>query len=172
MATVHSHAHDKRAPTDAKRTHGAHAPYTKLAIMAAVSFVSMYVLMYAMVDRLENVHPSLNQAYMAGLMTMPMLATELVLMFGMYPSRKVNAATVAAAAIGLVALWAAIRGQAFVDDESFLRAMIPHHAGAILMCKESSITGPDLRALCGRIVKGQQQEIEEMNAMLQRRSRD
>ena len=50
--------------------------------MAALSFVAMYVLMYAMVDRVANVHPNLNQLYMAALMTAPMIVLELVLMGG------------------------------------------------------------------------------------------
>ena len=32
--------------------------YGRLAIMAALSFVAMYALMYAMVDRFANVHPT------------------------------------------------------------------------------------------------------------------
>jgi hypothetical protein len=32
--------------------------YIRLAAMAALSFLSMYALMYAMVDRLQNVYPS------------------------------------------------------------------------------------------------------------------
>jgi hypothetical protein len=36
-----------------------------LAAMAALSFVSMYVLMYAMADPIKNVIPNWNQAYMA-----------------------------------------------------------------------------------------------------------
>jgi hypothetical protein len=39
----------------------------------ALSFISMYVLMYAMVDRFANVYPNFNQFYMAGLMTAPMV---------------------------------------------------------------------------------------------------
>ena len=43
--------------------------YRNLFIMALLSFISMYVLMYAMVDRFGNVYSSVNQVYMAGLMT-------------------------------------------------------------------------------------------------------
>jgi hypothetical protein len=67
--------------------------YPRLAVMAALSFVSMYVLMYAMVDRLANVYPNLNQAYMAGLMTAPMVIIELSLMGSMYENKDANMAT-------------------------------------------------------------------------------
>ena len=40
--------------------------------MAVLSFISMYILMYAMADSFANVIPNINQFYMAGLMTMPM----------------------------------------------------------------------------------------------------
>jgi hypothetical protein len=38
--------------------------YVRLLAMAVLSFISMYVLMYAMVDRIENVYPNFNQFYM------------------------------------------------------------------------------------------------------------
>jgi uncharacterized protein (DUF305 family) len=46
--------------------------------------------------------------------------------------------------------------------------MIPHHSGAILMCREADITDGELRALCDNIQKGQRQEIEQMKAILNR----
>lgn len=59
-----------------------------------------------------------------------------------------------------------IRRQTAVDDQQFLKSMIPHHASAILMCREAAIEDPDIRDLCGRIVSGQQAEIDEMKAKL------
>jgi hypothetical protein len=61
-----------------------HSHYIRLLIMAALSFVSMYVLMYVMIDRFGNVFNNLNQFYTAGLMTAPMVVIELLLMKGMY----------------------------------------------------------------------------------------
>ena len=49
-----------------------------------------------------------------------------------------------------------------------LRSMIPHHAGAIWMCKEAAIQDPEIRDLCGNIEAGQQQEINQMKAILGR----
>jgi hypothetical protein len=62
--------------------------YGRLGLMVLLSFVAMYVLMYAMVDRLDHVFMNINKAYMAALMTAPMVAIELVLMGSMYPRRK------------------------------------------------------------------------------------
>ncbi len=61
--------------------------YLRLTGMTVLSFVSVYGLMYGMVDRSENVFNSFNQVYMAGLMTAPMVAIELLLMGNMYPEK-------------------------------------------------------------------------------------
>ena len=45
--------------------------YLRLAAMLILSFIAMYVLMYAMVDKFEDVYPNHNQAFMAALMTAP-----------------------------------------------------------------------------------------------------
>jgi len=51
--------------------HGKENHYRHLAIMTVLSFIAMYVLMYAMVDRFANVYNNLNQVYMAGPMAAP-----------------------------------------------------------------------------------------------------
>ena len=148
--------------------HGGH--YARFALMLALSFIVMYVFMYAMVNELPNALPNLNTAYMAGLMTAPMLVLELALMGSMYPSKRANAALMAIGVLAAVALWSATRTQAAVGDKQFVRSMIPHHAGAILMCREASISDAEVRKLCGEIVEGQQREIEQMKRILARLS--
>ena len=151
-------------------SHDAHAmnehPYRSLLIMAGLSFLSMYILMYAMVDVIGNVYPSLNQFYMAGLMTAPMVVIELALMRAMYRNRTWNALILGASvALGLI-FFLLIRQQAAISDKEFLRSMIPHHAGAILMCNQASLHEPQLQELCRNIVSGQQAEIDLMKAEL------
>jgi len=140
--------------------------YGRLAMMMVLSFISMYVLMYAMVDSFANVYPNLNQAYMAGLMTSPMVIIELLLMGSMYENKAANMAILAASAVALVACFALIRAQTAITDGQFLRSMIPHHAGAILMCEEAPIEDAGVKELCRRIVASQQAEIDEMKAKL------
>lgn len=146
--------------------------YVRLAVMAALSFASMFVLMYAMVDRFSNVFASVNQVYMAGLMAAPMVVIEILLMGSMYPNRSLNVALVVTSVVLGVGCWLAIRKQAAVSDEQFLRSMIPHHAGAILMCHEATIRDPEIERLCQGIVSSQQEEIEVMKAKLRSRPRD
>ncbi len=140
--------------------------YKKLLIMAVLSFISMYILMYAMVDTFSNVIPNINQFYMAGLMTLPMMIIELLLMGSMYMNKKLNTIIIAISSVLLIAFFLAIRQQSFVSDRQFLKSMIPHHASAILMCEKTNLQDPENIALCEAIVTGQQEEIDLMKAKL------
>lgn len=142
--------------------------YGRFAWMLVVSFVAMYVLMYAMVDRLGNAVPNINQFYMAGLMTAPMAILEILLMGRMYPDKRKNTTILLLGTVVLAACWFAIRTQAAVGDRQFLKSMIPHHAGAILMCEEAALTDPEVQALCTSIVEAQEQEIARMRTLLDR----
>ena len=142
--------------------------YGRFAWMLVLSFVAMYVLMYAMVDRLGNAVPNINQFYMAGLMTAPMAILEILLMGRMYPDKRKNMTILLLGTVVLAACWFAIRAQAGVGDRQFLKSMIPHHAGAILMCEQAKLTKPDVRILCEGIVKAQEEEIARMRALLAR----
>ncbi len=140
--------------------------YTHLAIMAALSFVAMYILMYSMVDQFANVYNSVNQFYMAGLMTAPMVLIELAVMREMYKNPKANIAVIAVSLIALVGFFFAIRQQTAIGDAQFLRSMISHHAGAVLMCNEAPITRPEIKKLCQNIISSQKQEIDQMKKLL------
>lgn len=61
-----------------------------------------------------------------------------------------------------------IRTQTTVGDRQFLRSMIPHHSGAILMCREAPIRDAEIKALCGGIIRSQQREIDQMKTILAR----
>ena len=135
--------------------------------MALLSFVAMYVLMYAMVNTFSNVFPSYNQFYMAGLMASPMVLIELWLMRGMYPNKRLNSILITVFLALFVTFWFGIRNQAAISDEQFLRSMIPHHAGAILMCNEAKLKDPNIQKLCRNIVTGQQTEIDFMKGKLE-----
>jgi uncharacterized protein (DUF305 family) len=49
--------------------------------------------------------------------------------------------------------------------------MIPHHAGALLMCEKASIEDAEIQQLCKTIIAGQQSEIDQMNKILNRLDR-
>ena len=134
--------------------------------MTVVSFVAMYILMYAMTDRLANVYANFNQFYMAGLMTAAMVIIELLVMSGMYPKKRTNAVLLIVSAVALFGFFAAIQKQTAISDRQFLRSMIPHHSGAILMCGQASLQDPELVRLCDSIKSSQASEIALMKAKL------
>lgn len=126
----------------------------------------MYALMYSMVDQFANMIPNINQFYMAGLMTMPMIIIELILMRSMYRNKKLNLLLIILSTVLLVAFLLFIRKQSAVSDKQFLKSMIPHHAAAILMVKETDLKDPELQKLANEIIVAQQKEIDFMKAKI------
>ncbi len=145
--------------------------YARLVGMAALSFIAMYFLMYAMVNTVGDVFNNVNQVYMAALMAPPMVLIELVLMRPMYRQSQWNLAVVIISALVMVIACLGIRLQIGVGDTQLVRSMIPHHSGALLMCREAALEDPQLRELCTKIIANQQSEIDEMNAILSRLAR-
>ena len=142
--------------------------YLRLMVMAVLSFISMYVLMYMMVDGYDDVFPNRNELYMASLMTAPMIVIELVLMGPMYKSRITNIVIISISLIVLILCIFFIRQQTAIYDKEFLRSMIPHHGGAVLMCgKNNNIQDTEIRELCQGIISSQQREIDWMKNKLQ-----
>jgi hypothetical protein len=153
----------------AKAGHAQHeSHYPHLLLMAALSFAVMFVLMYAMVDRFSNVFVNLNQFYMAGLMAAPMVLIELIVMRAMFPNKKLNAIIIGMSVLLLAAFWFLIRQQGGIGDAQFLRSMIPHHAGAILMCEQLKADNSEIKQLCGEIIRSQKSEIEVMKSLLEK----
>jgi uncharacterized protein (DUF305 family) len=140
--------------------------YSRFLIMIMLHFIAMYIFMYAMVNTFGNVFNSFNQVYMAALMTASMVLIELPLMLAMYKSKKLNATIIVVGLIVLVGSFLLIRKQGAISDRQFLRSMIPHHAGAILMCEEASVEDSEIKELCRNIIAGQQAEIDQMKAKL------
>lgn len=136
--------------------------YVRLGVMMLLSFIWMYFAMFSMVNEFANVVMNVNFVYMAGVMAAPMAVIELAVMRQMYRHGKSNLVAGAAAILVLVFSFLAIRAQLGVGDQQFLRSMIPHHSGAILMCREADIQDAEIRALCQTISESQQQEIDQM----------
>jgi hypothetical protein len=144
------------------------SPYFSVAVMAVLSFISMYILMYSMVNAFSNIYNNLNQAYMALLMTAPMIIFHITLMWSMFRKKKWNWIIIALSVLLLFASFTFIRQQTAIGDEQFILSMVPHHSGAILMCEQASIQDPELKALCDQIIESQQAEIDQMKQILSR----
>ncbi len=68
-----------------------------------------------------------------------------------------------ASALGLVRAQSPIIG-----DILWMKAMIPHHSIAILTSKRADIKDPEVKRLAEDIIKAQEKEIKEMQAMIKR----
>lgn len=135
--------------------------------MVGLHFVAMYILMYSMVNIFGNVFNSFNQVYMAALMTASMVLIELPLMSSIYKSKRLNVVFITVGFAVLIGSFLMIREQVLISDRQFLRSMIPHHAGAILMCEKASLQDREIQDLCKTIVLGQQAEIDQMKRKLE-----
>ena len=69
----------------------------------------------------------------------------------------------------LIASIAFTRYQTGIYDNDFLRSMIPHHSGAVLMCENPRLEDPEIKSLCSQIIEGQKREIDQMKAILDRK---
>jgi uncharacterized protein (DUF305 family) len=145
---------------------GVMSPYASLQTL--VSGVIMYLVMFVMIDGLDSFYNNLNMVYMTLMMVAPMVVLMILAMKHMFPNKGANVAILAISAIGFLGSFALIRTQTTIGDRAFLRSMIPHHSGAILMCQQASIRDPEIKQLCGNIISSQRQEIDQMKVILQR----
>ena len=150
--------------------HGNHGrPYLLFWINMILGLIVMYVVMFSMIDGIGDFRNNLNMFYMALTMAAPMGILMLMMMGSMYRDKKLNAILYVAFALVFVLAFFGVRSQALIGDRQFLRSMIPHHSGAVLMCEEASISDPEIKSLCGQIIVSQKEEIAQMKAMLERR---
>lgn len=138
------------------------------AIEMAGEFVIMYLVMYTMIATLDHFYMNVNTLYMTLMMVAPMAVIMLISMRSMFAARRLNWLIGVSAAVLFVVSFTAMRTQAGVGAREFLKSMIPHHSGAILMCEQASLTDPEVIALCKNIVESQTAEIAAMKAMLAR----
>lgn len=158
-------SHGSKKPDNAHAAQQGH--YGRLMVELAIDFVIMYLVMFTMIRSLDHFYNNINNVWMTLMMVTPMALVMLAAMRSMFPSRKLNLLVVAGALVVFAVSFYGMRTQAAVGDEQFLRSMIPHHSGEILMCQEASITNPEIDALCSEIVASQRREIEQMEALLE-----
>lgn len=145
--------------------------YWMFGLNMLVSTIIMYLVMFEMIRGSGEFVQNVNFAYMALTMAMPMGGLMLLMMGSMYSDKRLNLILYALLSLIFVLAFAAVRTQALVGDRQFVRSMIPHHSGAILMCNEASLRDAEIRKLCfspSGIVKSQEREIAQMKAMLER----
>ncbi|GAB2845527.1 DUF305 domain-containing protein [Hymenobacter ruber] len=143
-------------------------PYARFFLMLATSLVAMYAVMYLNVYEWDHVYFSLTRVYMALLMLVPMTLIMMGFMWSMYPDKRRNALIMGGSLVLFAVVTFMVRTQVFVDDQLWMKAMIPHHSIAILVSKRATIKDPEVRALADSIISAQQREIAQMKRMLHR----
>lgn len=141
--------------------------YLIFAGMIATSTVTMFLLTYTNAFAWAHMTFSEERVYMAILMGSAMAIIMLGYMWGrMYTNLKVNVGIVIAAlVVGGTALWLS-RSQTFVQDEAYMKGMIPHHSIAILTSVRSDIEDVRVRELADEIIEAQRKEIAEMKWLI------
>lgn len=142
-------------------------PYISLLIALCISYVVMFAIMYSRVNEWSNLFLSLNQVYMTGLMISAMLVIMVAVMWSMYGNKKLNIVLLIIGAALVPIFFTLVRTQTAVGNQQFLHAMIPHHAAAILVCQQASITDPRIKELCTEIVQTQKEEIRIMKELME-----
>jgi uncharacterized protein (DUF305 family) len=148
-----------------------HHHYLMLGLNLLVSTIVMYFVMFPMNWSIGDVFNNLNMLYMALMMATPMGVLMLLMMRPMYPSDRLNLLLHAFFALVFIVAALGVRAQGLIGDQQFVRSMIPHHSGAILMCNRSSIQDAEIRDLCfgpNGIIESQTREIDQMKAILAR----
>lgn len=143
--------------------------YRSLALQTVISALIMYLVMFVMIDRLSSFYNNLNMVYMTLMMVSPMVVLMIVAMPDMFPSKRLNMLLLLGSAVAFFGSFALIRTQTTIGDTAFLRSMIPHHSGAILMCEQAKLSDPEVRELCSGIIAGQKSEIDQMKRILERK---
>lgn len=143
--------------------------YRSLALQTIFSGIIMYLVMFVMIDRLSSFYNNLNMFYMTLMMVSPMVVLMVLAMRDMFPSKRLNTLLLLGSAVAFFGSFALIRTQTTIGDTAFLRSMIPHHSGAILMCEQAKLSDPEVRQLCSGIITGQKSEIDQMKQILKRK---
>lgn len=158
--------HPDRGDSDTGHQGGVSMSYARFAAMIATSTVVMFGLMYLNTYAWDHVRWSETRAYMALLMGAAMAVIMLGFMLSMYRDTKVNIGVAVAAVAVFAGSLGLVRSQTTVQDESWMRAMIPHHSIAILTSERAELTDLRVCELAVSIIEAQQREIDEMDWLI------
>ncbi len=152
--------------TNEEKDHDMQMSYWRFAAMIATSTTVMFILMYFNTYAFEHIFWSETRFWMAFVMGAAMAVIMLAFMLSMYKNTKVNIGIfVGSAFVFALTLWL-VRSQATVNDQEYMRAMIPHHSIAIMTSERAQITDPRVRKLADEIIAAQEREIAEMKYLI------
>ena len=157
-----SHEPDKDETSHERRM------YLRFGLMIATSTTVMFVLTYTNSFAYDHVRWSEERLYMALLMGGAMALVMLAFMRSMmYKNRTLNIVVVAAAVLLAGTALYLSRSQVLVDDQAYMKGMIPHHSIAILTSERADIDDVRVRELADGITAAQRKEIKEMDWLVE-----
>lgn len=154
---------EKTAAADRKHQ----GKWPTFAAMIATSIVTMFVLKYSNVYETGHIWFSQTRMWMALMMGMAMIVIMLGFMWGMYRTFITKVLVMVGAVIGFALFLFLARSQATVDDQAYMKAMIPHHSIAVLTSRRAQISDPRVRELADAIIEAQVKEIAQMELLLE-----
>ncbi|WP_371397428.1 DUF305 domain-containing protein [Fretibacter rubidus] len=134
--------------------------------MIGTSTLVMLGLMYLNSYQFSHVRFSETRTYMAIYMGAAMAIIMLGFMLNMYKNKKANLAIFGGSALVFIAALFLVRSQVTVQDEAWMKAMIPHHSIAIMTSERAEIDDVRVKALANDIIKAQRREIKEMEWLI------
>ena len=140
--------------------------WTTFFAMIATSIVTMFVLKYSNIYEADHAFFSQTRMWMALMMGMAMIVIMLGFMWGMYKTFMTKVLVMIGAIAGFFLFLFLARSQATVEDEAWMKAMIPHHSIAVLTSRRAEISDPRVRDLADAIIEAQVKEIAEMKLLL------
>ena len=140
--------------------------WTTFFAMIATSIVTMFVLKYSNIYEADHAFFSQTRMWMALMMGMAMIVIMLGFMWGMYKTFMTKVLVMIGAIAGFFLFLFLARSQATVEDEAWMKAMIPHHSIAVLTSRRAEISDPRVRELADAIIEAQVKEIAEMKLLL------
>ncbi len=141
--------------------------YLRFGAMILTSTLVMFGLTYLNSYEFSHVRWSETRFYMVFYMGAAMALIMLGFMLSMYKNKVINAAIVAGSVVVFAGALTLVRSQATVEDESWMKAMIPHHSIAILTSERANIDDVRVQTLADDIVKAQRKEIAEMDWLIE-----
>lgn len=165
MTTTDHRTHSEPAERQAAGHTG--PSYLRFGAMIATSMVVMYILTYVNSYELSHVRWSETRFYMVFVMGAAMAVVMLAYMLGMYRDTRANLAIVAISVVVFAAgIWL-VRSQTTVQDQAWMRGMIPHHSIAILTSERAEIQDVRVKELTEEIIDAQRLEIAEMEWLIE-----
>ena len=127
--------------------------------MIGTSTIVMLGLMYLNSYQFSHVRFSETRTYMAIYMGAAMAIIMLGFMLNMYNNKKANLAIFGGSILVFITALFLVRSQVTVQDNAWMKAMIPHHSIAIMTSERAEIDDVRVKKLANEIIKAQRREI-------------